>query len=214
MGTVSDPQFIRLAELTSATVERYPLIEIQFSHEVSGVAFDKVRDGALDASFYYGERSHPSVAGIALRDITYRIVAPAAWKTRIQSATWRDIAGEPWIMTPPISTHHQLASALFREHRIAPTKVVEADQEILVSSLVVSGLGMALMREDRAVEQASAGEVCLWQDVRLTTLLRFIYHQEREQDRVIRALVEILVDLWKPQTVTRKPRSRMPAASP
>ena len=208
VGIVSDPHFIRLAEFTSAAVERYPLIEIQLHHEVTGGAFEKVRDAALDASFYYGGLTHPSVAGLNLREITYRIVAPAAWKERVEHATWKEIAGEPWVMTPPISTHNQLAAALFREHDIAPTKVVEADDEFVVSSLVVSGLGLALMREDLAFEKADAGEVCLWKDVRLTTSLQFIYLKEREQDPVIRALVEALKEVWKLRAASKKPRSR------
>lgn len=210
VGTVSDPQFIRVAELMSAAVERYPLVEVQFQHEVSGAAFEKVRDGELDASFYYGELNHPSVAGVALREITYRIVAPAAWKERIVHAGWQDIAGEPWIMTPPISTHCQLASALFREHGIAPTKVMEADDEVVVSSLVVSGLGLGLMREDLALEKAAAGEVCLWQDVRLTTTLKFLYLREREQDPVICALVDVLKDVWnlRPASARSRPGAR------
>src|SRR5262245_24547062 len=208
VGTVSDPQFIRLAEFTSAAVERYPLIEIQLHHEVTGGAFEKVCDGALDAAFYYGGLTHPRVAGLTLREITYRIVAPAAWKERIERSTWKEIAGEPWVMTPPISTHNQLAAALFREHGIAPTKVVEADDEFVVSSLVVSGLGLALMREDLAFEKANAAEVCLWKDIRLTTSLQFIYLKEREQDPVIRALVDALKDVWKLRAPVKKPRSR------
>ena len=211
VGTVSDPQFIRVGALMSAAVERYPLIEIQFHHEVSGAAFEKVRDGQLDASFYYGDLNHPTVAGIDLREITYRIVAPAAWNERIEHAGWKEIAEEPWIMTPAISTHHQLASTLFREHEIAPTKVVEADDEVVVSSLVVSGLGMALMREDLAFEKASAGEICLWQDVRLKTSLQFVYLREREQDPVLGALADILKDVWKRRTANRRSR---PKASP
>jgi DNA-binding transcriptional LysR family regulator len=157
------------------TMVGYPLVEIQLQHEVSGAAFEKVRDGQLDASFYYGELSHPAVAGVELREITYRIVAPAAWKERIEHAGWKEIAEEPWIMTPAISTHNQLASTLFREHEITPAKVVEVDDEVVVSSLVVSGLGMALMREDLAFEKAGAGEVYLWKDDRLKTSLQFIF---------------------------------------
>ena len=196
VGTVSDPLFIRVGELLSAAVERYPMVEIQLQHEVTGAAFEKVRDGELDASFYYGELSHAKVAGVALREITYRIVAPAAWKERVERATWKDIAAEPWVMTPPISTHNQLASSLFRSHGIAPAKVVEADDELVVSSLVVSGLGIALMREDLAFEKAAAAEVCLWDGVRLTTTLQFIYPRERERDPVIRALVDLLNGVW------------------
>jgi DNA-binding transcriptional LysR family regulator len=196
VGTVSDAQFTRLGALTSAAVERYPGIELQLQHEVTGAAFEKVRDGELDASFYYGELVHAGVGGLVLRDVVYRIAAPAAWRERIGRAAWSDIAAEPWIMTPAISTHHQLASALFQDHGLAPAKVVEADDEFVVGSLVEAGLGVALMREDIAIEKARTGAVCLWQEVRLRTCLRFLYLAERERDPVIRALADTLEDVW------------------
>jgi DNA-binding transcriptional LysR family regulator len=197
VGTVSDAQFTRLGALTSAAVERHPGIELQLQHEVTGAAFEKVRDGELDASFYYGELAHPGISGLVLRDVVYRIAAPAAWRERIGRAAWSDIAAEPWIMTPAISTHHQLASALFQAHHIAPAKVVEADDEFVVGSLIEAGLGVALMREDIAIEKAGTGAVCLWQEVRLKTCLRFLYLAERESDPVIRALVDTLEDVWQ-----------------
>ena len=110
-------------------------------------------------------------------------------------------------MTPPISTHHQLASALFEKHGVGPTKVVEADDEVVVGSLVVSGVGMALMREDLAFEKEKAGQVCLWRDVRLTTTLQFVYLLEREQDPVIRALLDVLKDVWEQRPARPQRRS-------
>ncbi len=212
VGTVSDPQFIRLGEVTSAAVDRYPRLEIQLSHEVTGAAFEKVRERALDASFYYGELAHPSVSGVVLREVTYRIAAPATWHERIARAAWPEIAAEPWIMTPAISTHHQLASALFQRHDIAPTKVIEADDEFVVGSLVEAGLGVALMREDIAIDKARSGAVCLWNDVRLTTCLRFVYLRERENDPVIRALVDLLRDVWRLRANGSRPRCAAPKA--
>ncbi len=205
VGTVSDPDFIRVGELMGAAVERHPHMVIEFHHEVSGLAFEKVRDGVLDASFYYGDLTHPSVSSVVLRDITYRIVAPAAWRDRVARARWADMAAEPWIMTPNVSTHHQLASALFREHGIAPTRVMEADDEFVVGSLVVAGLGLALMREDLAFVREAAGEVCLWGDVRLSTRLQFIHLRSRAADPAVRALVELLRDLWTLRPVERRP---------
>jgi len=211
VGTLSDPQFIRVGELLSVAVERYPAIEVQLHHEVSGEAFEKVRDGELDASFYYGELTHPAVAAIKLRDVIYRIVAPAAWRSRLQSAGWNDIAAEPWVMTPSISTHNQLAGVLFKQHGIAPTKVVEADDEFVVGSLVMSGVGMGLMREDVALEKSRRSEVCLWQDVRLTTTLQFIYSAERERDPIIQALLEVIGQVWR--TPIQRPQPSLQARS-
>lgn len=196
VGTLSDPQFIRVAELMNAAVLRYPAIEIQLQHEVTGGAFEKVRDGLLDASFYYGDLTHPSVMALTLREITYRIVAPAAWAGRIAQAGWEQVAQEPWVMTPAISTHNQLAGTLFHQHGVAPAKVVEADDEFVVGSLVVAGLGMGLMREDLALERMRAGKVFLWKDVRLTTTLQFVYPRERASNPVVRALLDVLHEVW------------------
>jgi len=212
MGTLSDPQVIRIGELISAAVECYPLIEIQFHHEVTGSAFEKVRDGQLDASFYYGDLSHPAVADLTLRTLVYRIVAPASWRAQLEHADWPEVARHPWIMTPPISTHYQLASGLFQEHGITPAKVVEADDEFVVGSLVIAGVGIGLMREDLALEQARAGAVFLWGEDRLATPLKFIYLRERARDPVIQALLGLLKDVWQPPTTRGGRRSR--ASSP
>jgi DNA-binding transcriptional LysR family regulator len=212
MGSLSDPEVIRVGELINAALERYPLIEIQFHHEVTGCAFDKVREGDLDASFYYGDLAHPAVADITLRGLVYRIVAPAGWRCQLEHAAWPEIARQPWIMTPSISTHHRLASKLFEEHGIVPAKVVEADDEFVVGSLVVAGVGIGLMREDLALEQARAGAVFLWGDVRLATPLKFIFPRERARDPVIQALVGLLKDIWKPPALRGGKRSRASSA--
>ncbi len=197
VGTLSDPSFTRVGEFLNATVERHPLLQVELHHEVSGAAFAKVRDGELDAGFYFGALAHPGVDGLRLRGIVYRVAAPAAWKKRVLDADWAAIARLPWVITPPISTHHQLVRALFDKHRIEPTKVVEADQEFVIANLVVSGVGLSLIREELALEKEAAGEVCLWRDLRLDTDLWFIYRREREGDPVIRAMLDVLADTWK-----------------
>ena len=99
-------------------------------------------------------------------------------------------------MRRSISTHHKLVRALFDKHGIEPTKVVEADQESVIANLVVSGVGLSLIREDLALEKEAAGEVCLWRDVRLETTLWFVYLLARRDDPVIRALLSVLRDTW------------------
>ena len=73
---------------------------------------------------------------------------------------------------------------------------VEADNEAVIRSLVVAGSGVALMREDVALEAASAGEVALWSNVRLETTLQFLYLRQREHDPEIWALLDVLHHVW------------------
>jgi DNA-binding transcriptional LysR family regulator len=210
VGTTSDPSFIRVGEFLNATVTRHPLLQVELHQEVTGAAFAKVRDGGLDASFYYGEIEHRSVEGLRLRSSSYRVAAPAAWKRRVVDAGWDEIAQQPWVITPSISTHHKLVRALFEKHGIEPTRVVEADQESVIANLVVSGVGLSLIREDLALEKETAGQVCLWRDVRLETTLWFIYQRARKDDPAICALLDVLRDTWN-LTEEQVPAAGQPA---
>jgi DNA-binding transcriptional LysR family regulator len=196
VGTLSDPGFLRLGDFLAQALERYPLVEIELRHAVSGAAFAQVRDGVFDASFYYGNLSHPSVEAVPLRRIGYRVVAPVAWRNRVESADWNDIAALPWVMTPAISSHSAMADQLFDAHGVAPAKRIEADNEAVISSLVVAGVGVALMREDRALEAAAANDVCLWRDIRAETALQFIHLRERKDDPVVHALTDVVRSVW------------------
>ena len=196
IGTLSDPNMTRIGEFMNVVLARHPLLEMELHQGVTGVALDHVRDGILDASFYYGELKYPSVQGLPLRRLVFRVVAPAAWADRLRISGWEQVAAMPWIIPPPISSHHQLAHSLMQQHGVTPGRVVEADQEAVIASLVVSGVGIALMREEIALDKAAAGEICIWNDEQIDTTLWFVTLRQRESDPVIQALIEIQRDLW------------------
>jgi DNA-binding transcriptional LysR family regulator len=196
VGTLADPQYLRLGDLLALAVDRHPLLHLELRHEVTGAAFEKVRDGELDASFYYGALHHPSVASLPLRPMTYRVVVPSIWADRISGDDWSSVAALPWVMTPPISSHHALAADLFAERGRVPETIVEADNESVVRSLVVAGVGAGLMREDLVQESARAGEVTAWEGARLATTLQFIQARERASEPASAALRALVADTW------------------
>jgi DNA-binding transcriptional LysR family regulator len=196
VGSVSDPQFTRVGELLAHALEAHPLLEVEISHEVSGIAFGKVRDGELDASFYYGSLEDPDVVAMPLVDFAYRIVGTAAWGDRIRHASWDEMVQMPWILAPEVSTLRTLAEGLFAERGSSPAIRVEADNEAVMRSLAIAGGGIALMREDVALAAAAAGEVAPWDRVRLETTLKFLYLRKREHDPEIRALLDVLHEIW------------------
>lgn len=197
LGTVSEPEFIRVADFMAGTIARYPLIQVEFHQGITGQVFERVREDELDASFYYGDLSDPDILSLKLRDVAYRVIAPPGWRSKIDRAQWDDIARLPWVMAPPISTHHHLVMSLFRRHGSVPAKVVEADQEPVLSSLAMAGAGLGLMREDRALGNLEQGKVCIWGEARLETTLRFIYRRARKEDPLIRAALDVLTEVWE-----------------
>jgi DNA-binding transcriptional LysR family regulator len=195
MGTVADPGLTRVADVLRHAVDRFPLLDIEVHQQISGAAFGKVRDGELDTSFYFGNAVHPAVAAMPLRRrLAFCIVVPAAWAGRLRDASWDAIAAEPWIMTPPVSTHYALATDLFAAHGIAPTRRVEADNEAVINSLVAAGLGVALMREDLAAHAGDTIEI--WGDTRIVTSLAFVHRRERGDEPPIRALRDVVAAVW------------------
>ncbi|MBL8519621.1 MAG: LysR family transcriptional regulator [Betaproteobacteria bacterium] len=196
IGTLSDPAAIRLGEFTALAVERHPSLQIELHQEVTGVALESVARGDLDASFFYGDIDRPDVTGVPLREFVYRVAGPAEWATKMSLAGWNEIAEMPWIVTPPISSHHRLVQRLLQQHGVEPTTTVEADQETVISSLVESGLGIAMMREDVALQKVAAGTVYLWKDVNIRTTLWFIHQRARQDDAILRALLDIQREMW------------------
>ncbi|MBL8481451.1 MAG: LysR family transcriptional regulator [Rhodocyclaceae bacterium] len=196
LGAVSDPEFIRLGDLVNVMLARHSLVELEVHQHVSGEALEAVRTGELDASFYFGELNVPGVAALRLSDIVYCVVGPAAWRKRLQKAEWDDIAAMPWVFAPHVSTHRKMVEALFRSRSTVPGKVVEADQEALLSSLVIAGMGLGLMREDQARAAVKARDAVIWPKARCDTTLWFVFLAEREREPIIAALLAAVRTVW------------------
>ncbi len=196
IGTVADPEFIRLGALLNIMLERFPLVELDLHQRVSGQALEDVRNGTLNASFYFGELSNAKVTRLRLCDVVYRVAAPAAWKDTVEGANWAEIAALPWIMAPPVSTHNLLLQELFRNQGVEPTKVVEADQENILNSLIESGVGISLMREDQALAAQRASKIIIWGNEKPSTTLWLIFPTEQAQDAAIVALTDAISELW------------------
>lgn len=197
IGTVSDPASIRLGDLLAAAVKRHPRLELELQNEVSGAALEGVREGRLDASFYFGDAPGRDFTALRLREVAYCVAAPAAWVDRVAKADWAQIAALPWILTPAISTHNRLVTRLFQQQGVEPPQSrIEADQESVIETLVVSGVGVSLMREEAARARAAAGDVCIWSRARLHTTLWFVCAAGRDNDPLLKALFTLLRETW------------------
>jgi DNA-binding transcriptional LysR family regulator len=212
IGTVSDPRTIRVGDLLSCAVRRYPGLELELHHEMSGIALEYVRERELDASFFFGDRPGPGFTALPLREFVYRIAAPRQWSDRVADADWPKIAALPWIVTPELSTHSRLVTKLFADHGLdLPPRHVEADDERVIIDLVRAGVGVSLMREDVALQGEAAGEFVVWPGARLATTLWFVCLAEKESDPLIKALLDLVRETWPDTAESARQRA---AASP
>ncbi len=196
LGTIIDPESIRLGSFLGAVLQFHPLLQMKLLHGVSGSVMAQLLAGEIDAGFYLGEVATPGIGQVLLRSVTYRVVAPPDWAAKMQQASWQDIGGLPWVGTPAQSSQHRLVRELLRKEGFEPRFVVEADQEASMISLVKSGVGLCLMRDELAQAAALRGEVVVWDGASQACPLTFIYNKTREQDPAIVALRQVLKDIW------------------
>jgi len=89
-----------------------------------------------------------------------------------------------------------MAETLFARHRFTPHKVIEADSESIITSLVFAGVGLGLMREDRAIQAETNRQAVIVGRAKATTLVRFLYLGSREEDPAIKALHAVVREVW------------------
>ena len=203
IGTILDPEFLRLGGFLRQLVETWPHIETALRHGMSGWVLEQIRAGELDVGYYIGQPSEDDSRDAAafhvltLTHFQYRVLAPAGWKDRVKGARdWRSLAALPWIWTPPASAHHRLLSRRFAEAGVKPVKVAEVDQEPSMLDLVKSGVGLTLARDAIAIAEAHAHALTIVEGITVPTQLSFVTLAARQDDPAIAAALKAIRQQW------------------
>lgn len=203
IGTILDPQFLRLGGFLKQLVETYPQIETALRHGMSGWVLEQIRARELDVGYYIGRpHSDGTKDGTAFHVLTlmpfqYRVLGPAGWKERLARRSWRELAALPWIWTPPASAHNRLLSGIFAELHVKPVTVAEVDQEPSMLDLVKSGVGLTLVRDATALAEAHAHGLTIAPGITVATELSFVTLAERREEPAIAAALRLLAQQWQ-----------------
>ncbi|SAL15202.1 LysR family transcriptional regulator [Caballeronia cordobensis] len=204
IGTILDPEFLRLGGFLRQLVETHPRIETSLRHGMSGWVLERVKSRELDVGYYIGD---PAIDGtrdadrfhaVRLTPFVYRVLAPAGWHNRVNKGkrSWAALAKLPWIWTPPESAHNRLLSRIFREAGAMPVIVAEVDQEPSMLDLVKSGVGLSLVRDSIALGEAHAHALTIVEGVTVPTQLSFVTLAERREEPAIAAALRLIDAQW------------------
>ena len=196
LGTIIDPESIRLGPLLAALVQFYPQVDVSLLHGISGGVLQMLREGQVDACFYLGILKDAEIAVRQLSLEHYVVVGPAAWEERLRSATWNDLAAMPWLATPAGSSQHGMVDQMFAERGLTYRTVVEADQEASMVELVQTGVALGLMRERIATPAVRSGQAVVWKGARLPCPLALLYRRSCEDSAILQALLAALQVVW------------------
>ncbi len=200
IGTVIDPEFLRLGPFLNRLVEQYPRLTTELSHGMSGLIAREIAAGRLDVGYTLGtpdlSEYRDRYAVLPLSDFTYRVVAPPGWDDRVRGRDWRGLASLPWIGTPPDSVHNRLLARIFEREGVRPTVVAQVDLEASMLDLVRSGVGLSLVRDSLALRAAQADGVALANAVSVEAGFGFLCLKERGQEPAIAAACTVMATLW------------------
>ncbi|MCH2096337.1 MAG: LysR family transcriptional regulator [Rhodobacteraceae bacterium] len=205
LGTIVDPEFIRLGRLLAHLRAGHPEIETELVHGVSGDILTWLRRGRIDAGFYLcgpndlpriGSDGEERIHAIKLADFTYRVIAPVGWQTQVEEADWAALADLPWIGTPETSVHHRLLAKVFNDQRRRPNVVALVDQEASMLEMVRSGIGLSLCRDSVALHQKQSFGLAVCKTVSVPACLCFVTLDRRKHIPTLSQVFELLVRSW------------------
>lgn len=197
IGTMDEPDFLRLGGLLAGLHSALPLLQLHTQHMLAEDVLDGLANGSLNAGFVIGEVRSPDLMVLPLRSVTYRVVAPHQFSERLSLASWHEVAALPWIAAPKRSHLFQMQNQLFARQGVQPNVAVVCDQISAANSLVRSGLGMTLMREDQALAARELGELTIWSHAKIDAQLSFVYRHHSETDPATIGMVSILREVWQ-----------------
>ena len=196
LGLHIDPRFLRIDEFLSCMQKKYRKVDFHLLQQWSWEQPMNLKRGKLDAGFIYGTPEQSDITTISLRKFNIVVAGPAQWADKLTQAGWEEMAEMPWVWTPPECSFCKIAIKAFEKRNLKPFKVTIADQEPVVNLLVTSGVGLAFMIEEEALEAKAQGKVAIWDEVIDTVNLSFIFQKNREKDPLVQAVVESIKYVW------------------
>ncbi len=196
LGLHIDPRFLRIDAFLSCMQKKYRKVDFHLLQQWSWEQPMNLKRGKLDAGFIYGTPEQSDITTISLRKFNIVVAGPAQWADKLTQAGWEEMAEMPWVWTPPECSFCKIAIKAFEKRNLKPFKVTIADQEPVVNLLVSSGVGLAFMIEEEALEAKAQGKVAIWDEVIDTVNLSFIFQKNREKDPLVQAVVESIKYVW------------------
>lgn len=203
IGTIVDPEFIRLGRLLSRLGEAHPGITTELVHGISGEILEKLRRRQIDAGFYLTDPE--TVEAIAadeamqlrvLATFNYRIIAPVGWEARVADADWGALAALPWIGTTAVSVHNRLLGRIFAEHGCVQNVVALVDHEASMLEMVRAGVGLSLCRETIALDQRHSFGLSMCETQSVPACLVMLSPEERKSTPIVAAFFDQLASAW------------------
>jgi DNA-binding transcriptional LysR family regulator len=196
LGIIVGADLMRTGGILTRIHQEAPSIRVDVQQGLSGWVTTSVRAGTLDAGFFLGPNLPSDADAVELARITYLVTLPAAWRDRVAGADWTDIARLPWIWTPENGSYPHIVRDMFGQRNLSLTHITEADREETIVTLVASGVGACILREEVARKVADDHRVIIWEKGRREVPLYLVTKRRDRPDPAVEILRRAVLAEW------------------
>lgn len=211
VGTILDPEFIRLGMFVKELTASSPRTEVFLRHGMTDAVLAQIGKGELDVGFYIDatperfllskkplerENASGTFQFRPLMRFVYYVIAPAEWTDKVMGKDWRELASLPWLATPSPSAHRRLLDDIFRPFGIVPKRVAQTDQEEAMVDFVESGIGLSLARKCILDRRSQRRGFIIADRVSLTCDLSLVCLKSRRQEPLVASAFSAMERTW------------------
>jgi DNA-binding transcriptional LysR family regulator len=176
---VLNPATLRVGDTILARLERYPQIELELQQVMSSDVLARLRNGTLDAGFFFGRRAgERHRQHRAARRRLSRERSPRRARTSSSRPNGRRSRSSRGSSRPRRARTTSSCMNLFAEGAPRPERIIEADSESVINDLVESGVGVSLIRDEIAAQSIEAGRSVIWPGRHVRRSSGFVYPPE------------------------------------
>lgn len=209
VGTSAEPD-TRIGEIVAGLRGAQPLVEIDLRARASEGAWQGLRSGELDVCVLLGGPVDTSFTFYELTKVYFHIAGPSAWRDKLETADWADLAQMPWLAaTSSNSAYSGMLSDLFARRGMELHPVARFDNPALGRALLQAGVGLMLLREEHLERGMRDGTLCASPLARVEYALSIAHQTSRKDDPLIKAFVDAASFVWEDMKVTKLNEPRL-----
>jgi DNA-binding transcriptional LysR family regulator len=190
VGAGSNSDHAAIGRLMTLMSERFPEVEVTLRHARSAEVLAGLRNDTFDAGFY-NEGAKPDRDLSVVEVSRFKVILVGASGSKLD---WKALAKVPWIFPPSAACCGRAAEDFFKSHDMRPSRVISVDNQVMIRTLVGSGVGVGLLHEDVAEEARRNGELEALAEAPSPVRVLFAHLAHRAQDPVLSAAAAILRD--------------------
>ncbi len=193
-----------IGEMMAALRSQHPLVGVELMARASASTHQGLIRGEFDIGIMLGNSADDGLYHYKLTEVSYRVAGPVAWKDRIESGDWTDLAALPWLTPSTSSAHASMLGRLFRDKGLELNSVIQFDNTWLGRAALNAGAGMMLLREDHAQQGVREGRLAMSPIAQTSIPLTIAHQSGRRDDPLVQAFLAAARVPWPEMQLTSK----------